>query len=165
VIASYSYVDATYQSTWTESSPSNSSADADGNITVRPGNHIPSIPATTVKLRLDYSATAKWRIGTNLTWRGSIYAQGDENNQDANGRISGYLLIDMDTSYQVTKQLQVFASVTNLLDKRYASFGALGQNFFNGPNHSFDGANPVNEQFVGPGAPRGMWVGLRYAWK
>ncbi|MFL9929237.1 TonB-dependent receptor [Paraburkholderia sp. RL18-103-BIB-C] len=165
VIASYSYVDATYQSTWTESSPSNSSADADGNITVRPGNHIPSIPATTVKLRLDYSATAKWRIGTNLTWRGSIYAQGDENNQDANGRISGYLLIDMDTSYQVTKQLQVFASVTNLLDKRYASFGALGQNFFNGPNHTFDGANPVNEQFVGPGAPRGMWVGLRYAWK
>ncbi|KAA1008145.1 TonB-dependent receptor [Paraburkholderia panacisoli] len=165
VTASYSYVDATYQSTWTESSPSNSSADAQGNITVKPGNHIPGIPATTVKLRLDYSATAKWRIGTNLTWRGSIYAQGDENNQDANGRISGYLLIDLDSSYQVTKQLQVFASVTNLLDKRYASFGALGQNFFNGPNHTFDGANPVNEQFVGPGAPRGMWVGLRYAWK
>jgi iron complex outermembrane recepter protein len=165
VTASYSYVDATYQSTWTESSASNSSADANGNITVKPGNHIPGIPATTVKLRLDYSATSKWKIGTNLTWRGSIYAQGDENNQDVNGRISGYLLIDMDSSYQVTKQLQVFASVTNLLDKRYASFGALGQNFFTGPNHTFDGANVVNEQFVGPGAPRGVWVGLRYAWK
>ncbi|QQC65619.1 TonB-dependent receptor [Paraburkholderia ginsengisoli] len=165
VTASYSYVDATYQSTWTESSPSNSSADADGNITVKPGNHIPGIPASTVKLRLDYAATAKWNLGTNLTWRGSVYAQGDENNQDENGKISGYLLIDLDTTYQVTKQLQVFASVTNLLDKRYASFGALGQNFFNGPNHTFDGANPVNEQFVGPGAPRGFWVGLRYAWK
>ncbi|SMG59766.1 TonB-dependent receptor [Paraburkholderia susongensis] len=165
VTGSYSYVDATYQSSWTESSPSNSSADADGNITVKPGDHIPGIPATTVKLRLDYAATAKWRIGTNLTWRGSVYAQGDENNQDVNGRISGYLLIDMDTAYQVTKQLQVFASVTNLLDKRYASFGALGQNFFTGPNNTFNGANPVNEQFVGPGAPRGFWVGLRYAWK
>ena len=54
--------------------------------------------------------------------------------------------------------------MTNLFDKRYASFGALGQNFFNGANHTFDGANPVNEQFVGPGAPRGAWVGMRYAW-
>ncbi len=142
-----------------------SSADANGNITVRPGDHIPSVPATTVKLRLDYAATAKWRIGTNLTWRGSVYAQGDENNQDVNGMICGYLLIDMDTAYQVTKQLQVFASVSNLLDKRYASFGALGENFFTGPGGTFNGANTVNEQFVGPGAPRSFWVGMRYAWK
>ena len=165
VTASYSYIDATYRSAWTESSPSNSSADANGNIDVKPGDHLPGIPANTVKLQLDYAATAKWKVGANLTWRGGIYAQGDENNQDVNGKIAGYFLIDLDTSYQVTKQLQVFASVSNLLDKRYASFGSLGENFFNGPNHTFDGANPSNEQFVGPGAPRGFWVGLRYAWK
>ncbi|MFM0217974.1 MULTISPECIES: TonB-dependent receptor [Paraburkholderia] len=165
VTASYSYIDATYRSAWTESSPSNSSADANGNIVVKPGDHLPGIPANTVKLQLDYAATVKWKVGANLTWRGGIYAQGDENNQDVNGKIAGYLLIDLDTSYQVTKQLQVFANITNLLDKRYASFGTLGENFFNGPNHTFDGANPSNEQFVGPGAPRGFWVGLRYAWK
>jgi outer membrane receptor protein involved in Fe transport len=165
VTASYSYIDATYRSAWTESSPSNSSADANGNIDVKPGDHLPGIPANTVKLQLDYAATAKWKVGANLTWRGGIYAQGDENNQDVNGKIAGYLLIDLDTSYQVTKQLQVFANITNLLDKRYASFGTLGENFFNGPSHTFDGANPSNEQFVGPGAPRGFWVGLRYAWK
>ncbi|OWJ61897.1 TonB-dependent receptor [Paraburkholderia caledonica] len=165
VTASYSYIDATYRSAWTESSPSNSSADANGNIVVKPGDHLPGIPANTVKLQLDYAATAKWKVGANLTWRGGIYAQGDENNQDVNGKIAGYLLIDLDTSYQVTKQLQVFANITNLLDKRYASFGTLGENFFNGLNHTFDGANPSNEQFVGPGAPRGFWVGLRYAWK
>ncbi|CAB3683733.1 TonB-dependent receptor [Paraburkholderia rhynchosiae] len=165
VTASYSYIDATYRSGWAESRPSNSSADANGNISVKPGDHLPGIPANTVKLQLDYAATAKWKVGANLTWRGGIYAQGDENNQDVNGKIAGYLLLDLDTSYQVTKQLQVFANVTNLLDKRYASFGTLGENFFNGPNHTFDGANPSNEQFVGPGAPRGFWVGLRYAWK
>ncbi|WP_433696096.1 TonB-dependent receptor [Paraburkholderia phenoliruptrix] len=165
VTASYSYIDATYRSAWTENSPSNSSADANGNISVKPGDHVPGIPAHTVKLQLDYAATAKWQVGANVTWRGSIYAQGDENNQDVNGKIAGYMLVDLDTSYQISKQLQVFASVTNLLDKRYASFGTLGENFFNGPNHTFDGANPINEQFVGPGAPRGFWVGLRYAWK
>ncbi|MGV2292678.1 TonB-dependent receptor, partial [Trinickia sp. YCB016] len=119
----------------------------------------------TVKLRLDYAATPKWNIGTNLTYRGSIYARGDEDNEDVNGKIAGYFLIDLDTTYQITKQLQVFGTMSNLLNKRYASFGVLGQNFFNGPNHTFDAFAPVNEQFVGPGAPRGLWVGMRYAWK
>jgi iron complex outermembrane receptor protein len=165
VSASYSYVDATYRSTWSESSSSNSSADDDGNITVHKGDRIPGIPQNTVKLRLDYAATPKWNVGSNLTYRGSIFARGDEDNQDVNGRIAGYFLIDLDTTYNITKQLQVFASVTNLLNKHYASFAILGQNFFNGANHTFDGANPVNEQFLGIGAPRGAWVGLRYAWK
>jgi outer membrane receptor protein involved in Fe transport len=165
VSASYSYVDATYQSTWTESSSSNSSADANGNITVHPGDRIPGIPQNTVKMRLDYQALPKWNIGSNLTYRGSIFARGDEDNQDVNGTVAGYFLIDLDTSYNITKQLQVFASITNLLNKRYASFAILGENDFNGANHTFDGANPVNEQFLGIGAPRGAWVGLRYAWK
>jgi iron complex outermembrane recepter protein len=165
VTANYNYIDATYLSTWTESSPSNSSADANGNITVKPGDRIPSIPANSVKLRLDYKATPKWNLGTNLTWRGSIYAQGDEDNEDVNGKIASYFLIDLDSTYQVTKQLQVFATVSNLLNKQYASFGVLGENFFNGPNRTFDGMNPTNEQFVGPGAPRGFLVGLHYAWK
>ena len=99
-----------------------------------------------------------------LTYRSGGFARGDENNQDANGKIPGYFLIDLDTTWQVTKHLQLFATVTNLLDKRYASFGIVGQNCFNGPNHTFDGLNPVNEHFVCPGAPRGGWVGARYAW-
>ncbi|KWH21578.1 TonB-dependent receptor [Burkholderia cepacia] len=161
---SYSYVDATYRSSWTEHSPANSAADANGNVAVKQGDHIPGIPAHTVKLRLDYAATPRWDIGANVTWRSGVYARGDENNQDVNGRIAGYVLVDLDMRYRITKRFEVFASVTNLFDKRYASFGVLGQNFFNGPNHTFDGANPVNEQFVGPGAPRGAWVGVRYAW-
>lgn len=72
---------------------------------------------------------------------------------------------DLDATWNVTKQLQLFATVTNLLNKQYASFGVLGENFFNGPGHTYDPANPVSEQFVGVGAPRGAWVGLRYAWK
>ncbi|KVW11891.1 TonB-dependent receptor [Burkholderia cepacia] len=161
---SYSYVDATYRSSWTEHSPANSAADANGNVAVKQGDHISGIPAHTVKLRLDYAATPRWDIGANVTWRSGVYARGDENNQDVNGRIAGYVLVDLDMRYRITKRFEVFASVTNLFDKRYASFGVLGQNFFNGPNHTFDGANPVNEQFVGPGAPRGAWVGVRYAW-
>ncbi len=90
------------------------------------------------------------------------HARGDDDNQDANGRIAGYVLVDLDMRYRIAKRFEVFASVTNLFDKRYASFGVLGRNFFNGPNHTFDGANPVNQQFVGPGGA--AWRGVRYAW-
>jgi outer membrane receptor protein involved in Fe transport len=164
VTASYSYIDATYRSSWTATSPGNASADATGHIFVRPGNRIPGIPANSLKIRLDYAATPKWTVGTNLTYRSGIYAQGDENNADANGKIAGYVLVDFDTTYRINKRLQLFANVTNLLNKRYASFGSLGQNVFSGPNHTFDGSAPINEAFVGPGAPRGAWIGMRYAW-
>ncbi|MDR5856011.1 TonB-dependent receptor [Caballeronia sp. LZ062] len=165
VTASYSYVNATYRSTWIENSASNSKADGDGNITVHSGDRIPGIPANTVKLRVDYQPISRWNIGTNLTYRGDVFARGDENNQDVNGSVAGYVLIDLDTSYNVTKQLQVYATVKNLLNKRYANFAILGQNAFNGPNHTFSGPDTTNEQFLGLGAPRGVWVGLRYAWK
>ncbi|MBV8628274.1 MAG: TonB-dependent receptor [Paraburkholderia sp.] len=165
ITANYTFLRATYQSSFVEQSGSNSSANAQGNITVHPGDRIPGIPENTLKLRFDYAATSKWNIGTNILYRSSIFARGDENNQDANGQIAGYFVVDLDTTYQVTKQLQVFARVNNLFDKRYSDFGILGQNFFNGPGHSFSGNDVTNEQFLGMGAPRGVWVGVRYAWK
>ncbi|MDT8841085.1 TonB-dependent receptor [Paraburkholderia fungorum] len=164
VNAGYTYLRATYRSSFVEQSASNSSANGQGNITVRSGDRIPGMPENTLKLRLDYAATAKWNVGANIQYRSAIFARGDENNQDSNGRIAGYAIVDLDTTYQVTKQLQLFAHVNNLFDKRYADFGILGQNFFNGPGHSFSPNAVTNEQFLGMGAPRGVWVGLRYAW-
>ena len=165
VTASYTYLRATYQSSFVEQSASNSSANAQGNVTVNPGDRIPGIPQNTLKLRFDYAAMSTWNVGANVLYRSSIFARGDENNQDVNGQIAGYFVVDLDTTYQVTKQLQVFAHLDNLFNKRYADFGILGENFFNGPGHSFSGDDVTNEQFLGLGAPRGVWVGLRYAWK
>ena len=118
VNAGYTYLRATYQSSFVEQSASNSSSNSQGNITVHPGDRIPGIPENTLKLRLDYAATAKWNLGANILYRSSIFSRGDENNQDSNGRIAGYAIVDLDTTYQVTKQLQLFAHVNNLFDKR-----------------------------------------------
>ena len=68
------------------------------------------------------------------------------------GPISGSAHGSPISYYQVTKQLQVSASVAPLLDERYASLSALGQNFFNGPKYSLGSVNPVNESLVGAGA-------------
>jgi iron complex outermembrane receptor protein len=53
----YALVDATYQFTGKLASPDNPSADADGNVLVTPGKHIPGIPLHLIKSGLDYAVT------------------------------------------------------------------------------------------------------------
>jgi outer membrane receptor protein involved in Fe transport len=163
-IVHYSYVDATFQSPFTVNSPSNSTADGNGDIPVQPGNRIPGVPRQSLKLRFEYAFGEQASIGANVSYSGSVYARGDENNQDANGQVPGYTVVNLDGRYNVAKGTELFFRVANLFDKNYANFGVLGQNFFNGPGRTFDGINWTNEQFRGPGVPRGAWVGLRYQW-
>ena len=81
------------------------------------------------------------------------------------GAVPGYAVLNLDGRYRVGRGLEVFARINNVFDRRYANFGILGQNVFNGPGRSFDPLNPVNESFRGLGAPRGAWLGLRYEWE
>ena len=162
--ARYGYTDATYQAAFAENSPVNTSADATGAIQVRSGDRIPGIPRHSLKLRLGCDLTAQWHVGASLLLAGSIHARGDENNGDARGRVPGYGVVNLDARYRLQKGWEVFARVDNLFDRKYANVGVLGLNAFAGPGNSFDGANPVGEQFRGYGAPRGVWIGARYTW-
>lgn len=163
--ARYSYVDATFQSPFAVSSPSNSSADAGGDIQVQPGSRIPGIPRQSLKLRLQYDFGEHASLGTNIIASGGVFARGDENNQDVHGQVPGYTVVNLDGRYAVAKGTEVFVRVANLFDRKYANFGVLAQNWFTGPGNTFNGSAPVREQFLGPGAPRGAWVGLRYQWR
>ena len=107
---------------------------------------------------------AQWSAGTTLSRSSSIYARGDENNQDANGKVPGYTTVNLDTQFRLSKNVELFARVNNLFNQQYANFGTLGRNLFTGPNNSISGSNARSEQFLGYGALRGAWVGLRYKW-
>ncbi|MGI9026771.1 MAG: TonB-dependent receptor domain-containing protein, partial [Burkholderiaceae bacterium] len=163
----YSYMRATFQSGFTENSASNSSADASGAIQVERGNRIPGLPQHVLKLRFDYEWNDTWAIGASVNNTSSIYARGDENNRDVHGKISGFTVVNLDARYQLGRELELFARVNNLFDRRYANFGVIGANFFTGPNRTFGpaaGVDPATEQFRSPGVPRGAWVGLRCRW-
>jgi outer membrane receptor protein involved in Fe transport len=160
--ASYSYVEATFQSPFTVFSPNNSSADSSGDIQVSPGDRIPGIPASTLKVRIQYAPIERAMVALSLLAFSSQYARGDENNRDGNGPVPGYAIVNLDAQWEVAPGLQLFASIVNFLNKRYATFGALGENFFTGPGNSFDAANAQSEQFRTPGAPFGVWAGVAY---
>ena len=175
----YSFVDATYQSSFQVSAESNSSANANGNILVQPGDRIPLIPKNTGRLVLDYDLTPQWNIGGNVIAASGSYLHGDENNANqaggtnalgeyvsGSGWISGYAVINLQSTYHITKRVQVFARLVNVFDKQYATAGFLTSSSFN-PNGSFipNPNNWPNENAVSPAAPRAIWVGMRVQWE
>jgi outer membrane receptor protein involved in Fe transport len=177
--ATYSFVDATFQSNFEVSAESNSSADADGNILVRPGDRIPLVPKNTGRLVLDYDLTRQWNAGGNLIAASGSYLHGNENNANraggtngegayvsGSGWIPGYTVVNLQSTYHITKHAEIFARLINLFDKRYATAGFLTSSSFN-PNGSFI-PNPndwPNENAISPAAPRAIWAGLRVQWE
>jgi iron complex outermembrane receptor protein len=162
----YTFLDATFRSSFSASSPANSSADADGVIEVVPGHRIPANPRHILKLRVDWTVAPQFLVGVNLLTSAGAYARGDENNQDVNGRLPGYAVVNLDGRYLATKRFEIFARVNNVFDRRYANFGVVGENFFTGPERTFGpavGVDAAPEQFRGPGAPFGAWLGVRYS--
>jgi outer membrane receptor protein involved in Fe transport len=163
LVARYALLDATFQSGFVENSPNNSSADAEGNIAVQPGNRIPTLPRHALRLRADWSR-APFAAAISVLGVTSQYARGDENNADNNGPVPGYAIVSLEGSWQVGRDWQVFARVDNLFDTTYQSFGVLGSNYFRGPGNTFDASLAGPEQFRSPGAPFGAWIGVRYRW-
>jgi outer membrane receptor protein involved in Fe transport len=177
--ATYSFVDATFQSNFEVSAQSNSTADANGNILIQPGDRIPLIPKHTGRLVLDYELTQEWNIGGNLIAASGSYLHGNENNANqaggtnaegayvsGSGWIPGYAVVNLQSTYHITKHAEIFARLINLFDKQYATAGFLTSSSFN-PNGSFipNPNNWPNENAVSPAAPRAIWVGMRVQWE
>jgi outer membrane receptor protein involved in Fe transport len=119
-----------------------------------------------LKARVDWSVTPHFFVGANILTSAGVYARGDENNQDSNGKLPGYTVVNVDARYLASDRFEVFARINNLFDRRYANFGVVGENFFTGPDRTFGpavGIDPAPEQFRGPGAPFGAWLGVRYS--
>lgn len=147
----YSFVHATFEDAFISSSPFHPDAQ-NGGIPVKPGDRIPGIPEHTLKTGLDYALTPKLIVGGDLIYNSDQYLRGDEAN--LLDPISGYAIVNVHGRYTINKHVQVFASVENLFDTNYETFGVLGD-----PTSVFP--NFTDTRFLGPGAPIGGWVGLK----
>jgi iron complex outermembrane recepter protein len=165
VQAGYGIVRATYLGAFRLHSPSHSTADANGDIDVSAGDRLPGIARQNFKLQLDWRATTRSSVGFGWNWFDRQYARGDENNRDANGPLPAYGVAFLRARFSPAPGWEVSLKIDNLFNRRYESFGVLGQNFFTGPGTTFDSAGAASEQFRSPGGPRAGWISLRYEWK
>ena len=155
VYANYALIDATYQFRGTLSSPNNPLAD-DGAIDVRPGNQVPLVPNHQFKVGFDYLVLPGWKVGMNLQAFSSSYYRGDDSN--INRKLPAYYVLGLNTSYQVTKNLQLFGLVTNLTNNRYATFGTFAQ-----PGNVAGNFTINNPRTTALAQPLSIYGGIRYA--
>lgn len=159
----YSYIDATFRSPLTLNSPSNPFQDANGDIHVVAGDHLPGIPAQRLKLGADYSVSTNWSIGASVVHVGSQFYHADESNQ--NPALPGYTVASLRSSYRIHRQVELFANVQNLFGVHYASYGLFGDPTGVGaPGIPADAASNdprVDNRFQNPAAPRSVFGGVR----
>jgi outer membrane receptor protein involved in Fe transport len=153
----YSYIDAEYRTAFKSNSPSNPGRDVNGDIQVKRGDDIPGIPNHLFKFATDFDVLTQWTIGMDMIYNGSQYLRGDEAN--LNSKLGDYMVFNLNTEYRVNDHFTIFGKLDNVFDRRYKNFGAYGE-----IGDVLAGIGiPANDEarFVGIGAPRAGWVGIR----
>ncbi|HEU4459813.1 MAG TPA: TonB-dependent receptor [Methylibium sp.] len=159
----YSFLQATYE--------------ADGvlrqgerNVTITPGTRIAGLPRHTLKLAGDWRIGAGFSVGADLQAVASRTVSGNEDGlledpEDGEApearrlKIPGYTLVNLRAAWKATANVELFANVNNVFDKRYETFGALAETVFT-PTGAYAG-DEADALFVAPGAKRSFFVGAR----
>lgn len=185
--AQYTWLDATYQSAETVNgtgNSSNSTASAgspglDGTINIQPGDQIPLVPRQMLKLFADYAVSPAFTLNGSMVAVSGSLARGNENNaHQADGRnyfgqgqTAGYATFNLGANYRVSPQLQLQLQVNNVFDTQYNTAAQLGPTGFDANGNyaaralggSAANGYPVPQStFYAPGAPRMIWISLRY---
>jgi outer membrane receptor protein involved in Fe transport len=161
-------------------------------IKVKPGDRMPGVPLHNFNASLSYDITPEWQVGLSAVAHSSAFLRGNENNEhqagaivyektitnqivpravsNNPGKVAGYMLLNFQTSYKISKEWTASMIVNNILDKEYFSAGRLGRNPFSpsingaigpsGYNHNSNDWLMTN--FLAPGAPRGIWFSLNW---
>jgi outer membrane receptor protein involved in Fe transport len=115
----------------------------------------PRHPAA-LKASIEYAATPDWKIGGNVTAVGSQFYVGDDGNQ--NSKLPAYWVANLYTSYQVSKEVQLFALVNNLFDQRYSTYGT----YFSPEGVANAISNPPTDpRTQTPAQPLSIYAGVR----
>lgn len=160
IYASYSLIEATYQSSFTEPS-NNPDADANGDITVQPGDHLSGIPRNIIKLGGTLRPAPRWQLGLSLTAQTSSPLYGDEANLTA--PLPGYAVLDLTASYQLTRRLQFFGGVNNLTNARYYNYGTFSPTGLDGGVYVAQAPYYSNPRSYSIAAPIGGYAGLKFS--
>ncbi len=186
--AQYTWLEASYQSAETVNGSSNSSNSAaaagtpgvNGTIAIRPGDRIPLIPRQMVKLFADWALSPALMLHGGMVGMSGALARGNENNgqqadgtyYQGSGRSAGYATFNLGANYRVSSRWQWALQLNNVFDVRYSTAAQLGQTGFDANGNylarplggsAATGYPLVHSTFYAPGAPRALWLQVRYS--
>ena len=100
-----------------------------------------------------FAATDALTFGADVLASSGAFFRGDEGN--LLDKLDAYSVLNVRAEYRFGERASVFASIENLLDEEYATFGLFGE------ADEVLGDEFDQPYFVGPGAPRAAWIGFR----
>jgi outer membrane receptor protein involved in Fe transport len=157
----YSYVKATFDDAFIvnspnhpvfEDDPGSAAIAGDGKLFVGSGATIPGIPRHQANAGVDFEVTSQLAVGADVSLRSGVYLRGDEANLLK--RTDAFAVFNLHGQYRFGERATIYARIENLLDRKYETFGILGE-----PEEVF--AQFTDPRFYGAGPPFGAWLGVR----
>lgn len=148
----YTLLDATFRTPFLANSPNNPAADEEGRIRIQRGDRLPGVPRHQIKVYADVEVVQGLTLGANMIFNSGQFFRGDEAN--VSQPLKEYALFNLHGEYRFNPHVALFARIDNLFDKRYNTFGLYGD-----ANDVLPGY--TDTRFVGVGAPRAGWVGVK----
>lgn len=137
VYGSYAFVDATLDAC--------TQPDVDGECAfLEQGDRLPGIPRHRFKAGVEYWLTPKWKFGADLVAASNqpfFRNEAAREDGDRSDDLPGYVRVDLNTSYDLTKNIQVYGLVKNLFNSEYGLYGTYFE------------ADDVSDVDVGLGGP------------
>lgn len=156
-------------------------------VNIKPGDNLPGMPRHIVQANWNYRFSDRFDATLSMVMHSFSYVRGNENNKHhprsatnstvgantvdtfdyiGDGTIPGYAVFNLRAAYKFDYGFTLFVKADNIFDKKYATAGDLGRTPFDaGGNYRRTDDGTVlynNTTFIGPGAPRAVWVGLAF---
>lgn len=185
----YTFMRATYESPAqliNENNSSNTSVKTvQSYVNVEPGDQLPGMPNHIIQASWNHKFSDRFDATLSMIAHSSAYVRGNENNEHSSraglrvdtdnngeadrdiydyigaGKTAGYGIFNLRANYKFDHGMALFLKVDNLFDKNYSTAGDLGKNAFDSTGAFIkEQDNWTKTTFIGPGAPRAIWVGL-----
>lgn len=180
----YTFLDATYRSAETVDGSGNSASEhaapgIEGEIDIDKGDRIPLIPRHMFKASASFDPVDRLSISLDMIAVSGVYARGNENGEHVPdgtyylgaGKTDAYAVFNIGAELRPVKAVTLFAQVSNMFDKKYATAAQLAATGFDASGNFvarpfagpvINGERPlVSSTFYAPGAPRAVQVGAR----
>ena len=129
------------------------------------GPCLAGLPRRLLKLGVDWQAAPAVTLGLDSMLVGSQVVAGNESGgRPELGKLAGYAVLDARVAWQVRSRWQAYLRVSNLLDRRYASFASGNLDLFPGGRALQPGDEVHASRFLAPGGGRALTLGVRYEW-
>ena len=167
-IFNYSYLKATFQNAQTLPAANHPNGAND----IKAGDIIPGMPLHKINAKTSYGFNNNFDISLGALGTTGVYLRGDESNQL--NKTSPYVVFNLASRYQPTKNISFFARIDNLLDNNYETMGVLGEASSSevnvpimelgdtGRGESAVGA--LDPNFLSPGQPFSFFIGTSIKW-